>query len=241
MTETPIPQPTPPSGTDPATDAAREDRRAEDRRAQDRRARDRRDADRRTIDRRTDGDRLQHDVDRVPPPGDDRHPNRDRDHHHDYDHDSAVPHHRSGSAAPARNFADLILGFVWAVPAVCFTGALLSDIAYRSSAAIQWTNFSQWLLAFGMIFAVLAAGVSGAAAFAQRGHGRFRDAWPFALGVAVVLVLALWNNFVHTHDGWTSVVPTGLTLSVLTVLAMIVTGTFATRIAPATDMRGDRA
>lgn len=42
-------------------------------------------------------------------------------------------------------------------PIVCFVGALLTDIAYANTAVIQWTNFSQWLLAFGTLFAGLAA------------------------------------------------------------------------------------
>ena len=40
----------------------------------------------------------------------------------------------------------------------------------------------------------------------------------------IVLVLAFFNNLVHAADGWTSVVPWGLTLSALTVLVMLVTG-----------------
>ena len=39
-----------------------------------------------------------------------------------------------------------------------------------------------------------------------------------------MLLLALVNNLVHSRDGWTGVVPAGLTLSVVTVLVMIVTG-----------------
>jgi uncharacterized membrane protein len=37
------------------------------------------------------------------------------------------------------------------------------------------------------------------------------------------LVLAFFNNLVHANDGWTSVVPWGLTLSALTVALMLVT------------------
>jgi uncharacterized membrane protein len=38
-----------------------------------------------------------------------------------------------------------------------------------------------------------------------------------------VLALALWNNFIHSRDAWTSVVPTGLVMSALTVALMLVT------------------
>jgi uncharacterized membrane protein len=47
--------------------------------------------------------------------------------------------------------------------------------------------------------------------------------WPATIGGLVVLVLATLNSFIHTADGWTAVVPYGLTVSVLTVLAMLVT------------------
>ena len=39
----------------------------------------------------------------------------------------------------------------------------------------------------------------------------------------MVLILALFNSFVDSRDAWTSVVPTGLTLSAITVLVMVFT------------------
>ena len=47
----------------------------------------------------------------------------------------------------------------------------------------------------------------------------------------VLFVLAVVNNFVHARDGWTSVVPTGLTLSAVMVLIMIVSGFLGHRMA----------
>jgi uncharacterized membrane protein len=108
-------------------------------------------------------------------------------------------------------------------PIVCFTGALLTDIAYARTADIMWSNFSAWLLAAGIIMGVLAA-LAGMIDFI--GNRRVRaqkPAWPHLLGNLVVLALALWNNFIHSRDAWTSVVPTGLVLSALTVALMLVT------------------
>jgi len=108
-------------------------------------------------------------------------------------------------------------------PIVCFTGALLTDIAYARTADIMWSNFSAWLLAAGIIMGVLAA-VAGLVDFIGSRRVRAqRPAWPHLLGNVVVLGLALWNNFVHSHDAWTSVMPTGLILSALTVAVMLVT------------------
>lgn len=108
-------------------------------------------------------------------------------------------------------------------PIVCFTGAMLTDITYSNSPQVQWANFSEWLLAFGLIMGVLAA-IFGLVDFLAAGRARPRIGWVHLLGNAIVLVLALFNNLVHSRDGWTGVVPTGLTLSVITVLLMIVTG-----------------
>jgi uncharacterized membrane protein len=44
------------------------------------------------------------------------------------------------------------------------------------------------------------------------------------LGNLVVLVLAFFNTLIHSRDAWTSVVPTGIILSFVTVLILPVTG-----------------
>jgi uncharacterized membrane protein len=44
------------------------------------------------------------------------------------------------------------------------------------------------------------------------------------LGYLVVLVLAFFNMLIHTRDAWTSVVPTGIVLSLITVLLLPFTG-----------------
>lgn len=108
-----------------------------------------------------------------------------------------------------------------AVPAVCFTGALLTDIAYANSPDMQWTNFSAWLLAVGMVFAVIATVSAIIAYIAGPRTSPSLGNWLFAGSIALILVTAMINNLVHSRDAWTSVVPTGLTLSALTVILMI--------------------
>ncbi len=110
------------------------------------------------------------------------------------------------------------------IPIACYVGALVTDIAYARTAEMQWTNFSAWLLVVGIAFTVLAA-IAGL--IDVLGEARIRSlaaAWLHAGGNVVVLILAILNAFVHTHDAYTSVVPTGLTLSVITVLLLAVTG-----------------
>jgi uncharacterized membrane protein len=109
-------------------------------------------------------------------------------------------------------------------PIVCFLGALLTDIAYWRTADIMWANFSAWLLAAGLAVGVLAA-IAGLVDFAASRRVRAqRPAWPHMLGNLAVLVLALFDNLVHSRDAWTSVVPTGLILSAVIVALMLVTG-----------------
>jgi uncharacterized membrane protein len=108
-------------------------------------------------------------------------------------------------------------------PIVCFVGALVTDIAYASTAEMMWADFSAWLLVVGMITGVLAA-IAGLIDFFGnrliRTHGL---AWLHMIGNVVVLLLALLNTLIHTRDAWTSVVPLGLTLSAIVVLILCFT------------------
>lgn len=109
-------------------------------------------------------------------------------------------------------------------PIVCFIGALVTDIAYALTAQMIWTDISAWLLLVGLVMGVLAA-IAGLIDFiSNRAIRAQTPAWPHMLGNLLVLVLALFNNMVHTRDAWTSVMPTGLILSVITVLVLPVTG-----------------
>jgi len=109
-------------------------------------------------------------------------------------------------------------------PIVCFIGALVTDIVYWRTAEIMWADVSAWLLLVGLILGILAA-IAGLIDFLANRHIRAQPpAWPHLLGNILVLVLALFNTMVHTRDAWSSVVPTGLILSLLTVLILPVTG-----------------
>lgn len=115
-------------------------------------------------------------------------------------------------------------------PIVCFTCALLTDLAYSSNPQVQWANFSEWFLAFGVFMGVIAA-IFGLIDFLAAGAARPKIGWFHLGGNAIILILALINNFVHARDGWTGVMPTGLTLSVITVVLMVATGFLGWRMA----------
>ncbi|BAM90044.1 conserved membrane hypothetical protein [Bradyrhizobium oligotrophicum S58] len=109
-------------------------------------------------------------------------------------------------------------------PIVCFIGALVTDIAYWRTAEIMWADMSAWLLLVGLIMGVL-AGVAGLVDFLGNRLIRSQTpAWPHMIGNLIALVLAFFNNMVHSRDAWTSVVPTGIILSLVTVLILPITG-----------------
>jgi uncharacterized membrane protein len=110
------------------------------------------------------------------------------------------------------------------VPIVCFIGALLADIMYCVTAEMMWADFSAWLLVVGVIIGVLAAIAGLVDLLSSPAIRSLTPAWPPALGNVVVLVLAFFNALIHTRDAWTSVVPTGLILSIITVLILPVAG-----------------
>lgn len=110
-------------------------------------------------------------------------------------------------------------------PVACFTLTVLTDIAYWQTLNLLWLHFSEWLLFAGLVFGALAL-VTVVIDFAIY---RDRPAWSAVLAGIVVLLLATLNSLVHTADGWTAVMPYGLALSALTVVAMIATAWLGAR------------
>ena len=119
-------------------------------------------------------------------------------------------HRESGVASVT---APLYL-LLFPVPVVCFLAALATDITYSKSAALMWLHFSEWLIAAGLAFGALAALVLLIEFMASRAI-RTRVGWTHLALFYGALVVELCNAFVHSIDGWTAVVPTGMTLSVV--------------------------
>ena len=112
------------------------------------------------------------------------------------------------------------------IPVVCFVGALLTDIAYSRSAFLMWLHFSEWLIAAGLAFGALAALALLIELVASRAVRKGTTAWLHLALFFAALVVEAFNALVHTIDGWTAVVPTGMTLSVVgAILALAATAT----------------
>jgi len=108
-------------------------------------------------------------------------------------------------------------------PNVCFVGAFITDIVYWRSMSFIWETFSVWLLTAGLVGAGLAV-IAGLIDFAaDRRIRQLRSVWIHALGNGLVIALSVINVFVHSRDGYTAVVPTGIILSGVVVLIMMIT------------------
>jgi uncharacterized membrane protein len=109
---------------------------------------------------------------------------------------------------------------VW-FSAAYFTGALVTDLVYWQMPDVLWEQFSIWLIMAGLVMAGLAA----VAYLIDLAGGRQidRPALPRVVGYALAGLLSLLNAFVHSRDGYTAVVPAGLTLSALVIIVLLLT------------------
>jgi len=109
--------------------------------------------------------------------------------------------------------------------AAYFAGALVTDILYWRMLDVMWERFSVWLITAGLIMAGLA--IIAYVIDLVGGRRIDRPAWPRAVGYAIAVMLALTNAFVHSRDGYTAVIPTGLMLSTLVVVVLALTALVA--------------
>jgi uncharacterized membrane protein len=96
-------------------------------------------------------------------------------------------------------------------------GAFATDLAYWRTALVMWERFSVWLIAAGLVIAALAA----IAAVIDLLTRRQKPAWFRALTYVVAIALSIVNVLVHSRDGYTAVVPTGLVLSGLVTILLL--------------------
>jgi uncharacterized membrane protein len=120
--------------------------------------------------------------------------------------------HNRGARPP------MLLHPIFAGPAAALLmAALFTDYMYYSTALMQWANFSAWLIVGGLVVALFAA--IFLVIDLLLGHtGPLRPV-EFS-GLVVAAVLSIFNAFVHSRDAWTSVVPTGITLSAIVAILL---------------------
>lgn len=117
----------------------------------------------------------------------------------------------------------ILLGF----PIALFSANLVTDITYLRTEEIQWTNFSAWLNAGGLVFGGLVlAWALVSLLFGLRSIHRLHRL-VYAVLLALMCLVGLVNAFQHSRDGWSSVGTFGLILSILTVILALAAGLIA--------------
>jgi uncharacterized membrane protein len=115
--------------------------------------------------------------------------------------------------------AETIYGLLNPIPFGCFVAALIFDIIYSETAEMLWDKGAAWLIVFGLLFAVVPRLVNLTQVWiTSRRTATRTDKLDFWLNL-LAIVVAIINAFVHSRDAF-AVVPTGLWLSVCTVILL---------------------
>ncbi|CCJ75213.1 Membrane protein, putative [Cronobacter muytjensii 530] len=106
------------------------------------------------------------------------------------------------------------------IPLGFFVAAWIFDIIYMKSFVLMWTHAASWLIAIGLVVAIIPRLIS----LGQMWPGRRHLHGPaqrlhFWLNL-VAIVLAIVNAFIHSRDAY-AVVPAGVILSTLVVALML--------------------
>jgi uncharacterized membrane protein len=120
--------------------------------------------------------------------------------------------------------------------AAYFTGALVTDFIYWQMPDVMWERFSIWLIVAGLVltgFATIAYVID-----LVTDRQIDRPTLPRMVGYALAVLLSLINAFVHSRDGYSAVVPLGLTLSGLVVIVLLLTVRVGTALAHRSPVRG---
>jgi uncharacterized membrane protein len=124
----------------------------------------------------------------------------------------------TADARPARAIHPLF-AFLLACPVPLFLGALLSDLAYGSTAEVQWSNFAAWLIVGGMAFAGLALVWAMIALI----RARPRRGWALSCFVLLLaaFVLGLIDSLVHARDAWAAMPAAPILSGVVTAIVVL--------------------
>lgn len=127
-----------------------------------------------------------------------------------------VPATRYRQNRPLNPVHAILLGF----PVALFTGALLSDYAYWLSFEPQWSNFSAWLIAGGLVPGSLVL-LWVLVGLVRARPGRMRRSIIYFVVLLAMWSLGLINALVHAKDAWAKM-PAAIFLSLIVWLLALV-------------------
>jgi uncharacterized membrane protein len=124
--------------------------------------------------------------------------------------------------APRRSvLANAIYGLLNPIPFGFFVAALIFDIVYDRSGEILWMKAAAWLIAIGLVFAIIPRVVNLVQVWiTSRRSTVAAERLDFWLNL-MAIVVAVINAFVHSRDAY-AVMPAGVWLSALTVLLLAI-------------------
>jgi len=120
------------------------------------------------------------------------------------------------SSAPRSLIAESVYALLNPIPFGCFVAALIFDLTYARTGTILWDKGAAWLIAIGLLFAVVPRLINLTQVwFTSRRLAERTDRLVFWLNL-LAIVAALVNAFIHSRDAYGSV-PAGPWLSACTV------------------------
>ena len=127
---------------------------------------------------------------------------------------------RDDPQSPGSRAAAVAFDLLDPIPYGCFVGALVFDAVYAKGADVLWLKAAAWLIAIGLLFAVLPRLINLVRTWFHprglRAGGEVAGFWLNLLAIAA----AITNAFVHSRDAY-GVMPAGLWLSCLTILLLV--------------------
>lgn len=121
---------------------------------------------------------------------------------------------------PRTGIAAIVFDVLDPIPYGLFLAALIFDIIYARSADMLWLKSAAWLIAMGLLFAIMPRLINLVRVWFPRHRPRASDQMVgFWLNLGAIAA-AIVNAFVHSRDAY-GVMPEGLWLSILTLVLLV--------------------
>jgi len=109
-------------------------------------------------------------------------------------------------------------------PVAFFVATLVCDVVFWRSGSATVAISPMWLLGVGIIMAPLAAVVGLTDVLGDRRIFDLTDAWWHAGGNVLIVLIEVVNWYLRYSGGTSSIIPTGLLLSLIAVGGLLFTG-----------------